>query len=299
MDRRADMTNEIGSVRCFANVQAALKGPNPPNGVVIASPPAFHVEQAIAALKSQIPVLLEKPVSTNLKEAQELVKVCESTTTQLLLGYTWRWWPPILEAKKNLEKGAIGSIRHVRFTMSAHLEDWHPWEPYTDFFMSSEKLGGGALLDESHWIDLALWFFGLPKSIIASIGKISDLEIETDDNVDILLNFEAGLRATIHLDLFGRPHEKSIRFVGEQGSCLWTESPNRLAFSNKENEKWDEKYFCCERNDMFLGVAEEFLRVIDGASVPTCTLQDGVQVLEVIEAARRSQSEGQKVSLFD
>ena len=97
--------------------------------------------------------------------------------------------------------------------------------------MSSRELGGGALLDESHWIDLALWLFGMPLSVYARIEKISDLEIDTDDNVDMILEFFGGLRATLHLDLFGRPHEKSIRFIGEEGSCLWTESPNRVAFS--------------------------------------------------------------------
>ena len=70
--------------------------------------------------------------------------------------------------------------------MSAHLADWHPWEQYQDFFMAKKNLGGGALLDESHWIDLMVWFFGLPQSIIGKVEKISDLDIETDDNVDFL-----------------------------------------------------------------------------------------------------------------
>jgi predicted dehydrogenase len=41
--------------------------------------------------------------------------------------------------------------------MSAHLADWHPWERYQDFFMAQAALGGGALLDESHFLDLMLW----------------------------------------------------------------------------------------------------------------------------------------------
>jgi predicted dehydrogenase len=68
--------------------------------------------------------------------------------------------------------------------MAAHLADWHPWERYQDFFMSSKTMGGGAILDESHWLDLMLWFFGTPEKLFAKVDKISDLEIETDDNVD-------------------------------------------------------------------------------------------------------------------
>ena len=76
-------------------------------------------------------------------------------------------------------------ILSVTFTMSAHLADWHPWERYQDFFMSNAAMGGGALLDESHWLDLMLWFFGMPDRLFAKIEKLSDLEIETDDNVDM------------------------------------------------------------------------------------------------------------------
>ena len=59
------------------------------------------------------------------------------------------------------EANAVGGLRHARFVMSAHLADWHPWERYQDFFMASRDQGGGALLDESHFIDLMLWFFGV------------------------------------------------------------------------------------------------------------------------------------------
>ena len=292
-----ELAAETPVIGDFDTIEAALDSTRDLHGVVVASPPAFHVDQALAALNANIPVLLEKPVSPDAASARRLAEGCASSGAPLLLGYTWRWWPPLREAKARLEQGIIGRVRHVRFTMSAHLADWHPWERYQDFFMSSRELGGGALLDESHWIDLALWFFGMPRSVSARIEKISNLEIDSDDNVDMILDFEGGLRATLHLDLFGRPHEKSIRFVGEGGSCLWTESPNRIAFSREQTETWDETLFACERNDMFIGVAEEFLGVIDGEDASTCTIEDGVRVLDVIEAARRSHDKGQRVSL--
>jgi len=191
----------------------------------------------------------------------------------------------------------IGPLRHVQFHMSAHLADWHPWEPYQDFFMASQTLGGGALLDESHWIDLALWLFGRPRSISAHVEKLSDLEINTDDNVDLWLEYPERLRVTIHLDVFGRPHEKFIRFVGEKGSILWTASPNRIAVSDGM-EGWPViEEFTCERNDMFVAVAEEFLAVLDGQGVQTCALADGLAVLAVVEQARRSSVEGRTLQM--
>ena len=60
------------------------------------------------------------------------------------------------------------------------------------------------------------WFFGRPASLYGQVQKNSDLEIETDDNVDVIVNYSDGKRITIHLDLYGRPHEKFIRFIGDK-----------------------------------------------------------------------------------
>ncbi|MCH7705228.1 MAG: Gfo/Idh/MocA family oxidoreductase, partial [Planctomycetes bacterium] len=121
------------------------------DGVVIGSPPHVHVAQATAALDAGFPVLLEKPVSPGLAGAQTLEQVVKRTGIPLLMGYTWRWWPPLAEVRQLLAENKIGAIRNVQFHMSAHLADWHPWERYQEFFMAHREMGGGALLDESHW----------------------------------------------------------------------------------------------------------------------------------------------------
>ena len=97
--------------------------------------------------------------------------------------------------------------------------------------MASSALGGGALLDESHWIDLMLWFFGRPQKLFSKIDKISSLEIETDDNVDMIAYFKDHLQVNLHLDLYTRPHEKSIQFVGESGTLIW--EPNQIRIGKK------------------------------------------------------------------
>ena len=291
-DRRRELEAEIPLVGGFASLDAAIASGEQADGVVIASPPAFHVDQSIEALEAGLPVLLEKPVSPALGDAERLLETQRRTKIPLLLGYTWRWWPPMVEVRRRLGDGAIGAVRHVNFVMSAHLADWHPWEDYRSFFMARQALGGGALLDESHWIDLMIWFFGMPTSLSAAIDKISDLDIDTDDNVDMMLSYPDGLRVTMHLDLYGRPHQKFIRFVGEAGAMLWSENPNRIAMGAEMGETWQETDYDCERNDMFVEAGKEFLRVLDGAPVGTCALEDGIAVLRVVEAARRSHGEG-------
>ena len=300
-DRRDELAGETPVIGAHASMNDALNGGRI-DGVVVGSPTSFHVEQSTAALKAGLPVLLEKPVAMGLNEAEALSRTVAEVSNgadRLLMGYTWRWWPPLARVRELVAEGAIGRLLHVQFHMSAHLADWHPWERYQDFFMASRALGGGALLDESHWIDLMLWLIGRPDWVMGEVGRISGLEIETDDNVDMLAGFSGGPRVTLHLDLYGRPHEKSIRFEGSEGTLLWSDDPNRIAIGRGPAKEWQEETFKDERNDMFMAVAKEFLDMVSGAPPRTCTIEDGVEAMRVIEALRRSSAEGKRIALKD
>lgn len=295
-DRREEFAAETPVVGSHESLEAALAAGGL-DGAVIGSPTAFHEAQGLACLRARLPLLMEKPLSMDAAEAERLAVAAREAGVPALLGYTWRWWPPLRRLKERLGAGEIGRVVHVQFHMSAHLADWHPWEDYRDFFMSKKALGGGALLDESHWIDLLLWFFGRPDRLYAEIGTISGLEIDSDDNVDMLLGYDSGLRASLHLDLYGRPHEKFIRFVGEEGTLLWSADPNRILLGREGAQQWEEESFDCERNEMFLAVAREYLALLAGDGAPSCSFADGLAVMEVIDAARRSSDEGRRLDL--
>ncbi len=296
-DRLAELAAETPVVSQFATVEEALRAGTDYAGAVVGSPPSVHVAQTKVCLAAGIPVLLEKPVAPSLEDAADLATAARASAVPVLLGYTWRWWPPLRRVHELLAAQAVGPLRYVQFHMSAHLADWHPWERYQDFFMASQALGGGALLDESHWIDLALWLFGLPTLLSARIEKLSDLAIDSDDNVDMLMVYPDNLRVSVHLDIYGRPHEKFIRFVGEGGTLLWSADPNRVLVGHESAGWTSVEDFACERNDMFVAVAEEFIGMLDGAPSTTCTLDDGLRVLKVIETARRSSADGRAVVL--
>lgn len=300
LDRLEQVRDEIPPLLgTYTSLEEALDQADALAGAVVASPPSFHVDQAIACLDIGLPVLMEKPLSPDLASARRLRDAMGPAAPPVLLGYTYRWWPPFLQMRRRVLDGAVGTPRHARFVMSAHLADWHPWERYQDFFMASSELGGGALLDESHFLDLAIWFFGMPTSIGGRVEHLSSLDISSDDNVDALLVFNGGLRVTIHLDLYGRPHEKRVTVAGEDGTLDYSLDTNVLRYSRDAEGDWEESPFDCERNDMFLGVARDFLAAVDGRAAPTCTVQDGVEVLRCVEALRSSTSSGRSVELAE
>ena len=299
MDPRPDRLKQAGSEvpiqYQFTSLESALTHARKFTGVVVCSPPRFHVDQSLALLDAGLPVLLEKPASVDAAGCRRLYERLRQGG-ELLLGYTYRWWEPVRRLKTLIKAETVGPLRHARFMMSAHLADWHPWERYQDFFMASQDLGGGALLDESHFIDLMLWFFGMPERVFARVEKISDLEITTDDMVDILAVYPNRFRVTIHLDLFGRPHEKQITIVGEQGTVQCLFNPNEIRIGCSPEPEWKTESFNIERNDMFIGVAREFLEVIEGGQPHlTCRLEEGLDVMQILEACRESQRTGCEV----
>ena len=291
-DRLDEATTEGTLAGRFTDFDAAIAD-RVWDGVVIASPPNFHVDQILKVLeRCSCPVFSEKPLSTDATSAERL----EPHAHRILLGYTYRWWPPLSVYRSQLNDGVIGTIRNLRFVMSAHLADWHPWEAYQDFFMAKRELGGGALLDESHFIDLMLWFLGTPTSVFAQVDTISDLEIDADDNVDILISYASGTRVNLHLDLIGRPHERSITAVGELGTLVYSYEENTISVGRSGEQAWDRQSFECERNDMFMSAAREFVELIDAPDRDkTCTVIDGIAALKIVDACRESSTSGRRI----
>lgn len=287
-DRLEELADALACSASFGDLDQALDQDGL-DGVVVASPPSVHVEQALRCVARGLPILIEKPVSPDLESAERLAAAAADRRVPALVGYTWRWWPSIRSLRNMVLGGSVGRPLSVRCVLSAHLADWHPWERYQDFFMAKAAEGGGALLDESHFIDLMLWFQGIPLAVWSDVSRISDLEIDSDDHVDACWRAPSGARVSLHLDLYGRPHARSITVVGTEGTIEWTP---RLVRIGAGPDDWAEQRFNDERNDMFVAEAAEFVDIVRGKMPPSCTLADGVDVLRVIEAMRRSSISG-------
>lgn len=295
-DRRKEVASRVDLVSSYGTVGEALARQHI-DAVVIASPPSAHVEQTSQALAAGLPALLEKPVAPDLSSGLTLAECAAACKRPVLLGYTFRWWDPVRRLKALIDESRVGRVLRVQMTMAAHLADWHPWEPYQGFFMAHASLGGGALLDESHFLDLLVWLFAWPMSLSASIEHLSALEIDTDDNVEISVSMPGGARALIHLDLFARPHERSIQVFGDQGTLEWNNESNHVRYAVDPDHTWIVDRFTCERNEMFVAEARHFLDVLRGGATPLCTLDDGVRVLQLVEAVRESHRRRAAVSV--
>src|SRR5690606_15308340 len=89
--------------------------------VDICTPGHLHAEMANAALEAGKHVLVEKPLSTGLAEAERMVAAAERAPGAAMLGFNYRRVPALALARRLVSDGRIGDVRTVR---AAYLQDW-------------------------------------------------------------------------------------------------------------------------------------------------------------------------------
>jgi predicted dehydrogenase len=121
--------------------------------VIVCSPDAFHAEQATVCLETGKHVLVEKPITLNAEEAQKLVELAKSKNLVLATGFHLRSHEGLRVLHKQVERGAIGKLRHVRAIWAFPQYNDSNWRAKDDMtkWWSLSAVG-------SHCIDLTRWF---------------------------------------------------------------------------------------------------------------------------------------------
>jgi len=128
----------------------------------IAAPGSLHAPVAIAALQAGKHVLCEKPLANTLAEAERMAAAADAafpSGARAMVGFNYRRVPALALARRLVEQGRIGTLRHVR---AVYLQDWlvDPDSPLT-WRLQAERAGSGALGDlGAHIVDLARFLTG-------------------------------------------------------------------------------------------------------------------------------------------
>ncbi len=134
------------------------------NAVSIATPPAFHLEYAIAALKKGLNVYVEKPVTRTAQEAQAMADAVKQYHGKLTVAHYRRALPMFLHVKKLLADNIIGDIRTVQIRMWKSIKPDLIADSETNWRVQPELSGGGYFHDLApHQLDLMLYYFGEPE----------------------------------------------------------------------------------------------------------------------------------------
>lgn len=298
VDPKGDLVETYG-IECFDDLGAALAAA--PDAVFVTNPNGLHVATALAAARAGAHLFIEKPLSACRDGLDELLEVIAVRRIQVMLGFQFRHHSGLKFVKSVLEDGRIGRVVAASFADGEYLPDWHKYEDYRQGYAARRDLGGGALVTQIHAFDLAYWFFGMPDRVFAVGGQLSELEVDVEDAVTVLMSHKrenGALPVSIHLDYLQSPPERSINIVGDQGKITWNFHTGKVALHKRGDEAaLVRDYSALDRNELFIDQMKQFLAVIEGKAEPTVGLRDGVASLEMALAARRSLAIGEVVRL--
>jgi len=158
--------------------------------IYIATTHNFHYKNALLCLNHGKPVLCEKPITLNAKQAEELINTARNNNLFLMEAMWTRFLPCIVKLNEFLEKGIVGEIQHVTADFGIKKE----LDPRARSF--NPDLGGGALLDLGVYpISFARMIYKQPPSKIKSSAYIGKTKV--DEKSCYLFEYENGQTAML------------------------------------------------------------------------------------------------------
>jgi predicted dehydrogenase len=151
-------------------------------------------EIAVAAIKNDKHVLIEKPAGMNLGEIEHIMEASKRSDVKVKVGYNHRFHPAVMKAKEICDSGKIGKLMFVEgvYGHGGRKDYDKEWRA------SKDLAGGGELLDQgSHLIDLSKFFMGNFSSVIGYTTN-SFWNMEVEDNCFALLKNEKDKIAFLH-----------------------------------------------------------------------------------------------------
>ncbi|MEB0248920.1 MULTISPECIES: Gfo/Idh/MocA family oxidoreductase [unclassified Mucilaginibacter] len=211
--------------------------------VTIVTPNFAHFAPAMQALENGFNVVVEKPVTFTLEEAQQLKAKVEETGLMLLLTHTYAGYPMVKEARQLVKSGKLGKVRKIYVE---YIQGWlsrlseREGNAGAAWRTDPKKSGKSGCMGDigTHAAHLAEYISGLKiTELNASLNIVVDGRMLDDDGA-VLLRFEEGATGTLIASQVAAGEENAlkIRVYGEEGSLEWAQmEPNTLTV------KWIDK----------------------------------------------------------
>ncbi|AKD01868.1 Gfo/Idh/MocA family oxidoreductase [Pontibacter korlensis] len=200
-----------------SSLEAMLRKPEL-DGIVIATPSAFHAEQSTLALEAGKSVFCQKPLGRNVEETRRVVAAARSNNKLLGVDLSYRFTKAMQEVYKVVQSGELGQVYAIELVFH------NAYGPDKAWFYEPKLSGGGCVIDLGvHLVDLALWSMNFPKvkqvhsqlfakgkPIDICQGKVEDyaaanieLEGSTHMQLSCSWNLPAGQEAIISATFYG------------------------------------------------------------------------------------------------
>jgi predicted dehydrogenase len=284
-ERAKEMAEVLGVKKVYSDYRELLKNPEI-EAVIICLPNYLHHPICMEAARAGKHILVEKPMCMNLAEADEMISEANKHAITLMVGQSRRFSLAMQEIVNRIDE--IGKPFRIDIAFLVHFH-----QPPTDWWKSSEKAGGlVSLLQGSHSVDTLLWLLKkVPSSVVAvsqsvpsSVVAVSQSQNslwEGEDEADIILNFNTGELASIHLSLNVSPYLHELLISGPKGSIRLFEYPTEKTYGFN---------YRLELNGKTILEGEQI-------PIPIASGQEVRNTMLVLDAIRKSQKEEKIISI--
>ncbi len=286
---------------CFSSLKQAIDFG--PQVAVIASPATFHMEAAQPLARAGVHLLVEKPLSAAIDGVTQLLETCREQKTVLLTGYNLRFLPSLQRLRDLLNERVIGGVLSVRCEIGQYLPSWRPDTDYRQGVSARRELGGGVLLELSHELDYLRWIFGEVEWVKATLSRQSSLAIDVEDTAHLILGFASAadghqLIGTVNLDFVRHDTLRLCTVIGEKGSLRWNGLTGVVERFEAGAKEWRKIFrHQHQHDDSYLAEWQHLLDCINEQKTPLITGEDGLQVLQIIDAARQASESGNQIRI--
>jgi UDP-2-acetamido-3-amino-2,3-dideoxy-glucuronate N-acetyltransferase len=262
--------------------------------VAIAAPAAEHYELGMRCLLAGKDVFLEKPLALHLEEGRRLVAAANSGKRILMVGHILQYHPAILKLKELIRAGELGKIKYI-YSSRLNLGKLRTEENILWSFAPHDISAILFLLDE------------MPVRIASQGGTYLDSKIV--DTTITTCEFASGANAHIFVSWLHPFKEQKLCIIGGKSMAVFDDTePERKLVMYSHRIDWLNRVPVAHKDgghvvplpaeEPLRRECEHFLECIDQRQTPRTDGENGVKVLQVLEACERSLSErGQPVEL--
>jgi len=253
------------------------------NAVYVATPPSSHLSYAIAVLEKGYPVYVEKPVTMNAGEAQQLADAVKQYNGKLIVAHYRRRLPMFLKVKELLDQNAIGDVRTVQLRL------WQSRKPAlvtkgSPNWRTQPQLSGGGYFHDlaPHQLDLMLYFFGEPVHY-QGFGLNQAQANEADDHVtgSILFKSNVVVNGSWCFNVAETENIDRCEMIGSEGSISFAVFGNAITVKNKDGQQtinFDQP------ENIQLPMITSMVAYLNNKEPNPCTIEEAVVLMKIMDA---------------